>query len=372
MRLLLIRLRRFTRSSFFGEVTTLHDSSALHVLPGVVIFGLIAAIFAAFEYYTPADITLGVEVTVFEVGGAILTLLLVLRVNEGLGRWWEGRKLWGGINNQCRSLAIAGLAFGPADPAWRRALVHWTIVFAHVCRRSLRDERTLPEIAALVGEAEADRVAAASHMPSHVALVLARILRTAVDRLGMDRFAFLQADKERATLVDHIGGCERILSTPMPRALSIQIRRFVFLFLLLLPLGLIPKFNAETVRAARQASRAATAAMMGSKPATAPSPATFAIPHDHLADRVWFIVPITMLVAFPLLALDKISSDLQKPFWIRSINDLKLDTYTTNIERTLLALLRGGVGEPEITGLLIELEGTAAEVGEVVAKLDLP
>lgn len=321
MRLLMIRVVRFTRSQFWREASTIRDSLTAMVLPGALLFGAIALAMCLVEYFTVEDFTLGIEVTVFEVGGAVLSLLLVVRTNEGLSRWWEARKLWGGIVNQCRNLAVDGLAYGPSDPAWRRALVRWTIVFAHACRRSLRGERTLPEVAALVGDAEATRLAEAQHMPSHVALVLARILQTGVARLGMDRFAYLQADKERALLIDHIGGCERILSTPMPRALSVQTRRFLFFFLLILPLGLIPKFNGS----------------------------------EHPA-RVFFIPLITMVVAFPLLALDRLGSELQKPFWVRSLNDLKLDTYTANIERVLLALLDGPT--VEVVEILVDLDAT--------------
>ncbi len=331
MRILMIRIARFTRSSFWQEAAAVRDSATLNVMPTVILFGVLAAVMCLIEYITPEDITIGIEVSAFEVGGAILSLLIVQRLNEGLGRWNEARRLWGGINNQCRSLAIAGLSYGPADPAWRRALVRWTIAFAHVCRRSLRDERTLPEVAALVGQTEAERIAEAQHMPTHVALVLARILQTGVDRLGMDRFAYIQADKERALLVDHIGGCERILTTPMPRALSVQIRRFLLIFLVLLPLGLIPKF------------------------------------YHPVHARVWFIPFITMAVAFPLLALDRIGSDLQKPFWVRSINDLKLDKYTTNIQNTLLALLDGPVVRLEITDILIDVFGRADGDGREVA-----
>jgi putative membrane protein len=338
-------MAHFTRSPFFQEAAAINDSLTLTVAPGVFLFGLLAALVCAVEVMTDASFTLGIEVSVIEFGGAVLGVLLVARVNEGLHRWWEARRLWGGINNQCRNLAIDGLAYGPADPAWRRALVRWTIVFAHACRRSLRDERDLPEVAALVGEAEAARLAEAHHMPSHVALVLARILWTAVDRLGMDRFAYLELDKERALLIDHIGGCERINSTPMPRSLSVQVRRFVFLFLILLPFGLIPKFNAETVREARVAERTAAATGAHVNPPNNP--------------RVWFVVPITMMVAFPLLALDRLGSDLQKPFYRQSINDLRLDTYTTNIERTLLALLDGPMADVEITEFLIDLDAMA-------------
>ena len=346
MRLILIRMARFTRSPFFREAATFNDSLTMTVLPGVLLFGAITALICLVEQMTDPSFTLGIEVSAFEIGGGVLGVLLVVRVNEGLTRWWEARKLWGGINNQCRNLAVDGLAYGPADPAWRRALIHWTITFAHACRRSLRDERYLPEVAAMIGVDETVRLAEAPHMPSHVALVLARILQTGVERLGMDRFAYLELDKERAQLIDHIGGCERILTTPMPRALSVQIRRFLVIFLILLPFGLIPKFNFESVRAARQADQAQASAK-----------------HEHPANnaRVWLVVPITMAVAFPLLALDKIGSDLQKPFWRRSINDLKLDTYTTNIERTLLALLNGPTADLEITEFLVAIEEAPGE-----------
>ena len=332
MRLLLIRIARLTRSSFWREAATVRDSATLHVLPSTILFGVLATAMCVVEYVTPDDITLGIEVTAFEVGGAVLSMLLVLRMNEGLTRWNEARRLWGGINNQCRSLAIAGLAFGPADPAWRRALVRWTIAFAHVCRRSLRDERTLPEVARLVGATEsAPGRPGPAACPATSAWSSPRVLQAGVERLGMDRFAYLQADKERALLIDHIGGCERILSTPMPRVLSIQIRRFLFLFLLILPLGLIPKF------------------------------------YQSHHERIWFIPFITMAVAFPLLALDRIGSELQKPFWIRSINDLKLDVFTTNIEKTLLALLDGPAVEVEITEFLIDLDAVADGGGREVA-----
>jgi ion channel-forming bestrophin family protein len=306
---ILARIIRFTRSAFWRDASSLDDSATLLVMPGVLFFGMVSGAICFIEYVTDPTFSLGLEVTAFEVGGAVLGTMLVLRTNEGLNRWWEARKLWGGITNQCRSLAVAALAYGPNDPVWRWAVVRSAIVFAHACRRSLRGERDVPEIAALIGRAEANRLAKADHMPTYAALVLAENLRAAVDRQEMDHFAFLQADKERADLINHIGGCERILSTPLPRVYSIQIRRFIFLFLLLLPFGLIPKFIS-------------TAA-------------------NTVSLRVWFVPLITMAVAYPLLALDRIGSELQNPFWIRNLGHLDLDGITGRIERNLRALIDG-------------------------------
>ena len=38
--------------------------------------------------------------------GLILGTLLVFRTNTSYDRWWEGRKLWGQLVNDCRNLAI--------------------------------------------------------------------------------------------------------------------------------------------------------------------------------------------------------------------------------------------------------------------------
>src|ERR1700712_2132528 len=101
MRLLLIRMSRFTRTSFFRDAATIDDSATMLILPGALAFGLIATVFCLIEWITPRSFSFGLEVAACEIGGAVLGTLLVLRTNEGLGRWWEGRKLWGGIVNQC-------------------------------------------------------------------------------------------------------------------------------------------------------------------------------------------------------------------------------------------------------------------------------
>ena len=50
-------------------------------------------------------------------------------------------------------------------------------------------------------------------------------------------FAYLQAEEQRCLLIDHLGGCERILKTPLAAAYVVLIRRFIVLFLVMLPFG---------------------------------------------------------------------------------------------------------------------------------------
>jgi putative membrane protein len=38
--------------------------------------------------------------------GIVLSILLVFRTNTAYDRWWEGRKLWGGLVNNSRNMAL--------------------------------------------------------------------------------------------------------------------------------------------------------------------------------------------------------------------------------------------------------------------------
>src|SRR5829696_7337473 len=48
---------------------------------------------------------LAIPITAHTLLGAALSFLLVLRTNSSYDRFWEGRKLWGGIVNETRNLA---------------------------------------------------------------------------------------------------------------------------------------------------------------------------------------------------------------------------------------------------------------------------
>ncbi|MCA9267228.1 MAG: hypothetical protein KDA41_02095, partial [Planctomycetales bacterium] len=172
----------------------------------------------------------------------------------------------------------------------------WTAAFSHSCRHSLRAERDLDDMRCLLREQEVDELAAAQHMPMHVAARLADSLRHALDAGGMDRFAFLQAEQQRSLLIDHIGACERILGTPLAKAFSVKIRRFLFLYLIALPFGIFDKAGVMTP-------------------------------------------VIVMLVSYPLLSLDQIGIELQNPFSARRLSHLPLHDICRTIQDNLLAAL---------------------------------
>lgn len=265
---------RFLRGALMwrGSVTT-------RVLPGLLLATLYPLVLVLVDlYWAPLP---HLNVTPFEYTGVVLGLLLVFRVNAGHDRWWEARKLWGGIVNASRNIVLVALNYGPNDPAWRREIVKWTIAFAYASKESLRQGQHFDEIQELFSSEEIRQLQSAQHMPSFVAGRLAQLFDRAYRRQDINETVFKELERQRSYLIDHVGGCERILKTPMPLVLAIKARRFILIFLLLLPFSLIAKTGFNSLL-------------------------------------------IFVLVAYPLLSLDRIGLELQNPFVTKSLSHLPL------------------------------------------------
>jgi putative membrane protein len=241
---------------------------------------------------------IGMPVAPYEIFGATMGVVLVLRTNAGYDRWWEGRKLWGGIVNQSRNLALSVVAYGPKEDTWQRRALKWVAAFPHATRLSLRREKPDQVVIDLLGPEDAERLANSQHMPTFVGLQISEALNEAL-AAGMPEMAFHQADRERMTLIDHMGACERILKTPLAFAYTVKIRRFLVMFLLLLPFALV----------------------------------------QMLGDAEAFFVPVvTMIVAYPLLTLDQLGKELQNPFAKDRLSHLPLDDICETIQSNVMAL----------------------------------
>lgn len=236
------------------------------------------------------------NVTPFEYTGVVLGLVLVFRTNAGHERWWEARKLWGGIVNQSRNIVIAALNYGHPHGSWQEEMVKWSIAFSFAAKEALRNENNFDNLADLLSGQEIEALSAAVHKPMFIANKIASLLQQARFSHQIDGFTFVMLEEQRTLLIDYIGGCERILKTPMPLVYAIKVRRFIFIFLLLLPFSLIEKAGLNTV-------------------------------------FVFF------LVAYPLLSLDRIGIELQNPFNTQNLSHLPLDTICDTIKLQCLALL---------------------------------
>ncbi|MGR9117205.1 MAG: bestrophin family protein [Gammaproteobacteria bacterium] len=279
---------------FLRSALSWQGSVTPRILPSLLLASLYPLVIVLLDrYWRSLDF---LDVAPFEYSGAVLGLVLVFRTNAGHDRWWEARKLWGGIVNQSRNIMIASLNYGPEDKIWREALVKWAITFSFAAKESLRQSKDFDALKELLTAEEVQSLQTAQHMPLFAATKMAKLFQQACFNHQLDAFAFLELERQRALLVDYIGGCERILKTPMPLVYAIKTRRFIFLFLLLLPFSFLDEAGI-------------------------------------------YSVIIFLLVAYPLLSLDRIGLELQNPFAINHLSHLPLDTICTTIKTNVMAIL---------------------------------
>jgi len=168
----------------------------------------------------------------FTVFGIALSLFLGFRNNAAYDRWWEARKLWGGLLADMRSLARDSEMF-VTDPDRRKAILRNAIAFLHLHRanlRALRGDATAREL----GGALAD----APHPPDAALDRIAALLAEAQRAGAIDGFGMRAMSERLGSMALQQAGCERIVLTPLPYVYSLLIYRTTWLFCLLLPLAL--------------------------------------------------------------------------------------------------------------------------------------
>ncbi|WP_138936043.1 bestrophin family protein [Roseovarius arcticus] len=166
----------------------------------------------------------------FAVFGIALSLFLGFRNNAAHDRWWEGRKLWGRLIADMRSLSREVEIFVP-ERADRHRILILALGFIHAHRLNLR--QLPPASAPLKWLSAADM--ATPHPPCTKLNQMTQVIAAAAPD-GHAKRAF--ADRLES-IVQSQSGCERIATTPLPYVYSLLIFRTTYLYCGLIPFGLI-------------------------------------------------------------------------------------------------------------------------------------
>ncbi|EFJ52805.1 hypothetical protein VOLCADRAFT_102778 [Volvox carteri f. nagariensis] len=158
-----------------------------------------------------------------------LSLLLVFRTNSSYGRFDEARKIWGGILNRARNIANQAVTFIPAeDVAGREAVGKWAVGFCRALQAHLQEDANLREELQKAqprwSREEIDMLCSAQHSwqqlqscvnafwPIKAISMLSELTR----QLPISQFQALQMQENVTFFYDALGGCERLLRTPIP------------------------------------------------------------------------------------------------------------------------------------------------------------
>ncbi len=233
------------------------------------------------------------------VPSIVLGLLLVFRTNTAYDRYWEGRKLWGHLINTTRNLArhiwVAIEEREPGDRAAKAATLRQLVAYARAVKQHLRREPLTPEIEALLNTQEFNRLKTLNNPPLEIALSIGSYIQTQRQRGCIDTYQLVAAVQHLDALVNALGGCERILKTPIPLAYSIHLKQLIALYCFLLPFQLV----------------------------------------DSLG--VWTGLAVAA-IAFTIFGIEAIGLEIENPFG-RDPNDLPLDTICDTMQRNIEDLI---------------------------------
>ncbi|NJK72804.1 MAG: hypothetical protein HC926_06100 [Synechococcaceae cyanobacterium SM2_3_60] len=237
------------------------------------------------------------------IPGVVLGLLLVFRTNTAYERFWEGRKLWGTLVNTVRNLArqvcISVKVGSPQELAAQMNCLRLLVAFAIAMKQHLRQVPLADAVAHLVDPAVNTELQAVHNPPLDIAFRIGDYLEQQFIQGRLELFQLTGMQMLLNMMVDSLGGCERILKTPIPLAYAIHLRQLILLYCLLLPADLVD-------------------------------------------DLGWWTSPVIGIVSFALFGIEGIGVEIENPFGLDP-NDLPLDTICQTMERNIddLITLRG-------------------------------
>ncbi len=170
--------------------------------------------------------------------GFAISMLLVFRTNTAYDRWWEGRKLWGALTNNSRNLALKLDSILSVDDYVTRNFFRKSIpLYASMLRDHLRSEKTrlaLDEIDH--PELAVDQL---RHLPNQVAGLMLKRVQELYRKNVITGDQLITINAELQSFTDICGACERIKNTPIPYSYSVFIKKFIFIYVITLPIGFV-------------------------------------------------------------------------------------------------------------------------------------
>jgi putative membrane protein len=273
--------------------------------------------------------------------GTAVAFVIGFQNNSAYGRIWEARKIWGGIVNTSRTLGVFAqdmftneYSDTPVSEerlreevktityrhiAWMTALRHamripkpWE---TNVLERSNQEwdvgppelESTLEEdLKPYISEEDYAYVMSKNNKQTALLYLQSHHLRKLKEDGVVWEFSFLELEGLVKTLFTLQGQSERIKNFPYPRQFATMNHLFMWIFVLLLPLALVPQFAAIGH------------GMMDSHPLIG-------------SVFVWFSVPFYVIVAWVFHTMERIGRTGENPFE-GTANDVPISTIARGIE----------------------------------------
>ncbi|TVP63012.1 MAG: hypothetical protein EA343_09310 [Nodularia sp. (in: Bacteria)] len=229
----------------------------------------------------------------------VLGLLMVFRTNTAYSRYWEGRQIWGTIVinslNLGRKIRLLILEKEPIDGENKTAAVKLLSAFSVATKLQLRRLPVNSELETLLTPEQYLEIKDVESPPLRIALWIGDYLKQQQNQNRITIFELISMNTELDNMVEGFIGCERILTTPVPLAYTIYLKRVLLIYCLILPLQLVYNLN-------------------------------------------WWTAPIVAVISFILLGVEEIGNQIENPFGLEP-NDLPVDQICTKLVTNLEDLM---------------------------------
>jgi putative membrane protein len=227
--------------------------------------------------------------------GIVLGLFLVFRTNTAYDRWWEGRRLWGSLVNSTRNFALKLNAYvSREDHEERDWFARMIPNFVHATKDHLRNGVQFDQLEE-TDPVFLDDLKKYKQKPNRIAALMYNRVNDLYKKNQVSGDQLINLDKELKDFIDIMGACERIKNTPIPYSYMMYIKKFIFIYIITLPVGFVTQSGYMTV-------------------------------------------PIVLLISFVLLSVELIAEEIEDPFG-RDLNDLPTDELAIKIRNDVKEIL---------------------------------
>lgn len=182
--------------------------------------------------------------------GVAISLILTFRINQSYDRWWEARKIWGAIVNDSRSLTRQILTF-PTSGKWdddklskvQKRLAYRQMGWCFALGESLRGFDASEGKEAYLSPEDLEFISQHDNVPNAILLLQSKDIEALHADAVINDYQQMQLDATISRLCDWMGMSERIKGTVFPKLYTLTLKFFLYLFVLLLPLGIMEYFG---------------------------------------------------------------------------------------------------------------------------------
>lgn len=282
------------KENWFRMLFIWHGSVLPRVLPRLIILFILSVIVVYF-HGTLLSYKVPLNPAPFTLFGFVLALFLGFRNNASYDRFWEGRKLWGSLLNVTRSLTRQATTLSSkVEKQSIKEFINLLTSFVYALNHQLRKTDSSEDLRKRLRPIDFEVVIKSKYKPAVILNLMSEWILDEKEKGNLDSIQQASFDQNFNKLSDVLGGCERILSTPIPYSYQVLLHRTIYIYCFLLPFGLV----------------------------------------DSLS---WFTPFIVVFIAYTFVAFEAIADEIEEPFG-QEANDLALNSMSIMIEETISEL----------------------------------